>query len=120
MTSRDLRWLTYFQNAAAAALAVFHAVGGAQAAVDLGGVVVEAVGVVGVVTVVAVADLGDMVDVVPVEVAVVHTLLLSQKKKSLGIDAIRRSWSVGCIPENQDFSALTSGDTDFILFARLC
>lgn len=83
MTSRDLRWLTYFQNAAAAALAVFHAVGGAQAAVDLGGVVVEVVGVVGVVTVVAVADLGDMVDVVPVEVAVVHTLLLSQKKNPL-------------------------------------
>jgi hypothetical protein len=80
MTSRDLRWLNYVQNAAVAVLAVFHAVGGVQAAVDLGGVVVEVVEVVEVVIVVAVEDLGVMVAVVPIEVAVVHNLLFSQKK----------------------------------------
>lgn len=80
-TSRDLRWLSYFQNVAVAARAVFLAVGGVQVSVDSGGVVVEVVEVVEVVAiVVAVADLGVvMVAVVPTEAAVVHNLLFNQK-----------------------------------------
>jgi hypothetical protein len=93
MTSRDLRWLNYVQNAAVAVLAVFHAVGGVQAAVDLGGVVVEVVEVVEVVIVVAVEDLGVMVAVVPIEVAVVHNLLFSQKKTH-GVLVVSRKFRV--------------------------
>lgn len=84
MTSRDIRWLIYFQNVAVAARAAIYADGAVQAAVDFGKVEVEAAGAVEgveVMIVVAVADLEVvMVGVVPTEVAVVHNLLFSTEK----------------------------------------
>ena len=81
MSSRDFRWLSYFQNVAVAARAVIRAVVGVQVVVDLAEVVVEVVEVAEAVIAVAVADLGVvMAVVVPTEVTVVLDLLVLAKR----------------------------------------
>lgn len=80
LTSRDLCWLSYFQNVAVAACVDYHAAGGVQAAEDFGKAVVEAAEAVEVTIEVVVGGLGVViVVVVPVEVVVVHNLFLENK-----------------------------------------
>lgn len=93
VTSRDLYWLNYIQNADAVDV-VFHVAVGVRVAVGFSAVV-EAAEAVEVVIVVVAAGLGVVMVAVELGVAwaMVHNLLFLEKKTSLKIDGIQHT---GC------------------------